>query len=293
VNNGFGVVTIETGGGGTGSGIGAVVEDTFPELGGTLNAAGFSIINGQTYQAAAITGTIGQFGTTVSAQSLDAHTGNIITLAGTDANFTTITGTTIQSGGTVSAQNGAFSNSLTVSGLPVQPYRFVKKNFTRQMFVSNKTSENLLISETIPAGALGSDRTIKFTAYGNFLDNTTGPDLTISIKYGGVNFWSNELLFVNDPDLRTWRLEGELSNVGSASEQRLGGLLFFGAPIAQVAGASGTGSFVVLATAVAAVTVGSGTVNSTVNQSFDVAATFAATGAGTYIERLYSTVEVV
>ncbi len=71
-----------------------VVEDTTPQLGGNLDAQNFDI---------------------TGAGNLTAATG---TFSG-DVIATTVTGTNIQSGGIVSAAAGNFSNSLTVSGLPV------------------------------------------------------------------------------------------------------------------------------------------------------------------------------
>lgn len=61
----------------------SVSEDTSPALGGNLNGSTFNITNVGTLQG------------------------------------TTVTGTTGQIGGTISAQNGNFSNSLTISGIPV------------------------------------------------------------------------------------------------------------------------------------------------------------------------------
>ena len=106
---------------------GTTVTGSVGQIGGTLSA--------DVLRAITVTGTAGRFGENLSSQSLTTATGTIVSLGGTNATFTdavygtsvvgitvqgtTVTGTLITTGGSVSAHSGSYSNSLTLSGLPV------------------------------------------------------------------------------------------------------------------------------------------------------------------------------
>lgn len=292
VNNGNGVVTIETGGGGTGSGIGAVVEDTFPELGGNLNAAGFSITNGQTYQASVVTGTLGQFSNTLSTQILSAGTGTITTLGGTSASFTTITGSNVQVGESVSAQNGAFSNSLTVSGAPVSSTIFSVKNFDRRRFFSTEGTA-VLLSETIPGGVLGQDKTLEIQFVGTVQAVGTARNVNVGINFGNSLFWADNMSVAattqGTNQAHPFKADLTLTNIGSPTSQVLSGDVKIGGITLTTSGSATSGGIGAFETTLnlIAFTTASGLVNTATDQVFSISAFSWSAAVATFsIERI-------
>lgn len=336
VDNGNGTVTISTGGGGGGGGgINALVEDTNPELGGNLNAAGFNITNVGTLQASTvtgtagqfggtasaqllvgntiigntITGTIGNFGTTLSSQSLASNTGTILELAGNNATFdnvqgVTVTGTDVQVAGTVSAQNGAYSNSLTVSGQPVHISRFIQRDFERATLGRGLLQTPFpVISGTIPANTMGTDKILKASMVGDMTNSGSNPSYSVAVKFGDTTFWHAEgPALTNTIFHRTLTIDLELLSMQSPSYQVLKGRVFISSPNVAIGAAqevfAGVGKFDDTATATdtaIAYLIGSGFVNTNVDQDFVVLMENfgAGTSAGTSVVRLYSSLEIV
>ena len=127
-------ITFSAGAGGGGGGLSNIVEDLTPELGANLDA---------------LTNDISNVG--------------ILTA-------TTVTGTTVQVGGAVTAGTGDFSNSLTISGIPVGT-TFISKSVTIQEPTS---SEDFTLFFTEPAITING---IKAVIRGS------SPSLTINPKH--------------------------------------------------------------------------------------------------------------
>jgi hypothetical protein len=214
----------------------------------------------------------------------------------------TVSGTTGQFGGTLSAQNGEFSNSLTVSGVPVEMSKFSKKNFDKVIFTSLSGTQTIF-SETIPANSLGIDKTAELYWIGKAVIINSTTTVKMAIKFGDTLFWGETLTLQNTTQGQQGHAifaHFRLSNRGSISSQIFGGYLGVSdnqptaSGAAGGAGAAGFSSSLATTAAMAFAMVGSGTVDTTQAQVFSIDVHgWSAAAAGRFIERSYYSLEIV
>jgi hypothetical protein len=213
----------------------------------------------------------------------------------------TVSGTTVQVGGTVSAQNGSYSNSLTISGQPVHVSRFINKNFERTTLGRNSTDPFNVISGTIPANAMGTAGILKVSMWGDMTNSGSNPAPTMEIKFGNTTFWRDVgPSLANTIFHRSVTVDLEMLNTNSTSSQVLRGTVQVSSPNVAPGGSDpsniGVGKFEDVAGATDAAVarvLGSGSVDTTVDQIFAVTVENSTTSAGTSVVRLYSSFEIV
>lgn len=149
--------------------------------------------------------------------------GNNITNVG-QITATTVTGTAVQVGTSVSAQSGAFSHSLTISGASVV---LGKPSWrTYNIPVSGTAAQVNILDITIPANTLKSDGVLEFGAYGDY-NNTTGNartfNCTIFFGNNGQNIiYADTTAAINEAASKhAFAIEGKLYNISSTARQRL------------------------------------------------------------------------
>ena len=95
-----------------------------------------------------------------------------------------------------------------------------------QLDVVNTAAETAIFTGSVPAGALGTDRMVRLTLFGDYLNNSGAPKTaTLRVKYGATTLWGDigASLAGNDPLRRAWQLELFLGNQGATNNQQLGG----------------------------------------------------------------------
>lgn len=96
-----------------------------------------------------------------------------------------------------------------------------------------------VVTVTIPNGLFLAGKLLRLKAWGNYQANNTTPTFTLTISYGGTNFFVDvTAAATNDADRGAWDLEANLIAVGNAA-QSLGGRISFQSPGAK--NAPGTG----------------------------------------------------
>lgn len=98
---------------------------------------------------------------------------------------------------------------------------FVLDRLVVPVTVSNTATETSLYTFSVPANTLGTDRMIKFTAIGEFLNNTGGSeDLQIRAKYGSTTFGDvTRTANGTSASSRAIEIHGTLSAINSTSVQ--------------------------------------------------------------------------
>jgi hypothetical protein len=95
-----------------------------------------------------------------------------------------------------------------------------------QIDVVNTVVETAIFTGSVPAGALGTDRMVRLTLYGDYLNNSAaGKTVTFRVKYGATTLWGDisPSLTGNDPLRRTWQIELALGAQGASNVQVLSG----------------------------------------------------------------------
>lgn len=217
---------------------------------------------------------------------------------------TTVTGTTGQFGGTLSAQNGSFSNSLTVSGqpvlittvsgFPITVDKVAGKSLNKARFTNDTFGTNsfLVHSLKVPGGRMGTDGIIKTRVVGSFFNlSGAAKSMDIAVHFG------NQPLYVDSHggvgssagDERPLFFDFFIHNAGSTSLQFLDGHFSMhrnitGAGAVAPNTTSGIGDIFAVATSggesTGSVVIGSGTVDTTIDQTLEVRFSFN-TAAGT------------
>ena len=200
---------VASGNGGTG--ITALVQDGDPTLGGNLKVNGFDIRNNAGFSSIAITpsNTIDVLAN--DSISLKAVEGGI-TFSGTNARFlgtTVVTGTNLAFGETLSARSGGFSNSLTISGVPV----------TTGTIIPGVSSLNSLTGAVTLAA--GSD--IVITPVGNTLtfdlsDNPVVTSITATTVTGTTGQFGGTLSSQNGNFSNSLTISGVAVNIAAGGD---------------------------------------------------------------------------
>jgi hypothetical protein len=102
------------------------------------------------------------------------------------------------------------------------------KKTTEKDVVSTVSETDLLNGEiTIGAGVPGTDKMIRVTLLGDYLNNSgAARDLTLKIKFGGTTLWDETITAITaTATRRAWRLVFEIGMLGAANSQFFAGVL--------------------------------------------------------------------
>ncbi|MCI0558811.1 MAG: hypothetical protein MN733_09965 [Nitrososphaera sp.] len=118
--------------------------------------------------------------------------------------------------------SGPDSVSLqTPSSIPVVLDREVA-----DLTVVNTAVETSVFSHSVPANSMGTNRALNLVLIGDVLQNNTGENLTLRIKFGGTTIWQDASnAFAADADRRGFFLEIWLANRGATNSQIGGGVV--------------------------------------------------------------------
>lgn len=124
------------------------------------------------------------------------------------------------------------ANLVADSGAPegVSWKAGVIQRTTTLVSVASSVTETTAVSFPVGAGNLGTNRMLRLTVFGDYLSNGSGTStLTLRVKYGATTLWG-DVTAANavDADVRPMRMQFELAALGSATSQRLQGLVLMG-----------------------------------------------------------------
>ena len=171
---------------------------------------------------------------------------------------------------------------------------------TNLIYVLDKTTTNNVItvagptntfSYTVPGGTLGTNNTLRLKLAGRYVNASgTNRTVTVTISYGGTTLWSDTSTSLANGSDVGWYMELMLIANNSITAQQLTGKIDIGSAGATTTGLSGN-----LATdeiLSATILVGNdSTINSAVNQAFNVSVTF--NGTGITWTKYYHTLELL
>lgn len=206
----------------TGSFSGTITAGTFS---GALSGDGSAVTNINAANIATNTLATARGGTALNGSAA----ANGALLIGNGAGYTLAT-LTAGTGATIT--NGAGSITVGISQL-------LDKSTTQQD-VNTTTTETSVYSFSIPANTLGTNKTLRLTVTGSYLNNSGGADnFTPRVKFGGTTIASSAPSLGAGVDRRTMKFVTEINANGATNSQRAATIwtVGAGAPEAQFDGA--------------------------------------------------------
>ena len=154
---------------------------------------------------------------------------------------------------------------------------------------ASATTLTNLISFTIPAGLMGTDRLLKIRAGGVFTNSSSANrNAIVTISYGGTVMFSDTTANINANTDAGWNIDLIFSASNSASAQRLTGLIHVGGTGASAVGLTGDLSSDEI-TSVAVIS-GTSAVNSAAAQTLSIGVTMS--GATTTFSKYFHIIEI-
>ena len=156
--------------------------------------------------------------------------------------------------------------------------------------VANTTTETDLVGAVITAGAMGTDRCVRCTILGDYLNNTAAAqDLTLKVKLGSATLYACTRSTSGDATRGGVRITVHLANQGGTAVQVGDVELRIGD---ETAPTTGTGSFGT-PRAFGNEALAAGTVDTTVNQTLGVTITHGVASASLSLRRTYALLEII
>jgi hypothetical protein len=157
--------------------------------------------------------------------------------------------------------------------------------------VVNTAAETTLLSATVPANTLSTNRAVRLTLTGDYLNNSgANQTLTLRLKYGATTLYNDvTAVIATNAARRALRVEALLAAANSATAQALGGLISISAPGGTT---NGLGDLGVAALTTTPIT-GAAVENSATALAFALTAQHGAANASLSVRRLYAAFEPV
>jgi hypothetical protein len=105
----------------------------------------------------------------------------------------------------------------------------VYRKVTEKDVVNTVTETDLLNGEiTVAAGAMSTNKTVRVSLAGDYLNNTASDQtLTLAIKFGGTTLWADTISsIVSSATRRAFRVVFEITNLNANNVQSMAGVLF-------------------------------------------------------------------
>lgn len=187
-------------------------------------------------------------------------------------------GTTAQRSGSPGAGDTRFNTDLdTVEAYMgtawVQQVGVLDKSTTDVTFTTQAGGN--LVSFSVPANTLGTNRILRVTLEGTFTYTATARQIQIGVTYGGTTMWADSTANITSGNTFGWSMTFHVIANGATNAQKLTGKIFFGMTGTPTTGTVGEMGTVNSQIAEAAV-YGTAAVNSTNAQTLNV--TFAMSG---------------
>lgn len=167
---------------------------------------------------------------------------------------------------------------------------------TAEVDVGNTVVETALVSQSIGAGVMSTNKMLRCTIIGDFLQNTAGDTFTLRIKLGATTLWASaqSAAMTADADRSPFRMVFEIANLGVANSQFMAGVLMMSdrdqTPVTTGIGRFSSGSVGFIAPFA---TNGVVAVDTTVAQTLAVTAQWNSAAASRSIRKKYALIEVV
>jgi hypothetical protein len=154
--------------------------------------------------------------------------------------------------------------------------------------IVNTAAETALFSATLPANTLGTDRAVRATIIGDYLNNSgANQTIRLRVKYGATTLYDDiTAALATNAARRALRVEALLAAANSATSQALGGVVALSA-----AGGTTAGLGDLAGVTVTAPLSGAAAENSATPLLFSVTVTHSAANANLSLRRLYAVVE--
>lgn len=110
-----------------------------------------------------------------------------------------------------------------------------------QLDIVNTAAETTLYSYSVPGGTLGTNKALRVSILGDYLNNSGfSKNFTVKMKYGATTLWGDVTSVPTNTTRRGFKLDMILAAINSTSAQSLAGSVFLSATGAPV---TGTGAF--------------------------------------------------
>lgn len=175
------------------------------------------------------------------------------------------------------------------------------RKLTTKDVVNTVSTVDLLNAEiTIDAGAMSTNRAIRATLIGDYLNNTgSAQNGNLLLKFGATSLWGDTLGgaggIVASATRHPWVAEFTLANLGATNSQQLGGYFWFGMATAGIGAGVGTlgTAFSGQTTAFGTTVSGSAAEDTTSAKAFTFSMSHNAANAALSMRLLFALVEVV
>ncbi len=107
---------------------------------------------------------------------------------------------------------------------------------TTTVDVVSTATETTLFSQSVGAGHMSSDRMLRLTLLGDYLNNTgASEDPRLRVKWGGTTIWDQVPSVIgSNANRRPFRAVVEIANLNSATSQYMSGVMAIGSANATV-----------------------------------------------------------
>ncbi len=157
--------------------------------------------------------------------------------------------------------------------------------------IVNSSAETSLFSAGIAANLLATDRAVRLTLIGDYLNNSGATrTLRVRVKLGATTLWDDtSIALAASATRRALAIEVLLANRGATNSQALGGRL----DISALPATAGLGDFAAASIAAGAVLSGTSAEDTTTARTLDLTVQHSAANASLSVRSLYGLVELV
>lgn len=164
-----------------------------------------------------------------------------------------------------------------------------------QLDHNNSAALTTLYTFSVPANVLDTQKMLRLTLYGDYLNNSGGTStLRVQCAFGGTTMYDDTCSAQNASATRhPFKFEFLIGNQNSATSQVLGGMLTLGTSVSTTAGLGDLGAVIIAATGFNTSIFGTAAVNTTSSQTLTISVAHSATSTSTSIRRQMAILEVL
>ena len=190
------------------------------------------------------------------------------------------------------ATSGENASNVVVQGNDSRLVSKVLAKFVADLTYSNSTTETDIVSYTVPANTLGTDKAIRVSLRGRYV-NASGSNktITIRIKYGATTLFQDSTIIFNSAATTSVFIQDFILTAKEATNSQImiGSFIMGGRGTPAI----GLGSMSIVTNSVSFGVQGSSSIDSTSAQDFKVTFQHSAAAENTTFTRDYAAVELL
>jgi hypothetical protein len=161
--------------------------------------------------------------------------------------------------------------------------------------VASSITETSIYSFSVPANILDTDKCVRLTILGDYLNNSASTStLTLKLNFGGTTQWTDvSAAQTSDADLRAFHFEAMVCNQNATNVQAIGGNAGLSNIATTTTGAGDLSTVITAATGFQTPISGIGAIDTTAARTIDFLITHSVNNANTRLRKQYALLEVL